>query len=168
MSSGRAHFAYAGYVIRHKWFVLRAGLRIGAPLWRLVIHDYSKLTPAEWGPYVREFYDPLGAKKAGEFDRAWLHHIHRNPHHWQHWILRMDDAIGGIPQIRVLRMPDGLVHEMVADWMGATRTLLGHWDAAPWYHEHAANIVLDGRARDRAEQLLGIKLPLSVLKATVR
>lgn len=25
------------------------------------------------------------------FNRAWLLHIHRNPHHWQHWVLINDD-----------------------------------------------------------------------------
>ena len=46
----KPHLRYLGYVVRHKWFVFRAGLRTGAPLWRLVIHDWSKFTPAEWGP----------------------------------------------------------------------------------------------------------------------
>lgn len=48
----RPHLRYALYVARHKWFVLLAGRRTGAPLWRLLVHDWSKLTPAEWGAYV--------------------------------------------------------------------------------------------------------------------
>lgn len=52
------HPRYASYVARHKWFVFRAGRITGAPLWRLLIHDWPKLTPAEWGPYVRSFYGP--------------------------------------------------------------------------------------------------------------
>lgn len=51
-----AHLRYLSYVVRHKWFVLLAGLRVRAPLWRLLIHDWSKFTPSEWGPYVRFFY----------------------------------------------------------------------------------------------------------------
>jgi hypothetical protein len=47
--------------VRHKWFVLLAGLKTGAPLWRLIIHDWSKFTPAERGPYVRPFYGPKRA-----------------------------------------------------------------------------------------------------------
>ena len=46
----KAHLRYLGYVLRHKWFVLVAGLKVGAPLWRLLIHDWSKFTAAEWGP----------------------------------------------------------------------------------------------------------------------
>lgn len=51
-----SHLRYLRYVLAHKWFVFIAGLRTGAPLWRLVIHDWSKLTPREWGAYVASFY----------------------------------------------------------------------------------------------------------------
>jgi hypothetical protein len=108
----KAHWLYLKYVLRHKWFVLVAGLKTGAPLWRLLIHDWSKLTPAEWRGYVEHFYAPkplvtygdernhrgtspdeaeriLTDRKAA-FDRAWLHHQKRNPHHWQYWLLVPD------------------------------------------------------------------------------
>lgn len=64
----KAHLHYASYVVRHKWFVFYAGLKIKAPLWRLVIHDWSKLTPAEWFPYVLRFYGHEGTADA--FNRA--------------------------------------------------------------------------------------------------
>lgn len=52
----RAHCRYLSYVVRHKWFVFVAGLRVSAPLWRLAIHDWSKFLPGEWFPYVASFY----------------------------------------------------------------------------------------------------------------
>jgi hypothetical protein len=71
----RPHLSYGSYVARHKLFVFQAGRKTGAPLWRLLIHDWSKLTPVEWFAYVRSFYGPqpraVEAKKA--FDAAWLH-----------------------------------------------------------------------------------------------
>jgi hypothetical protein len=143
----KAHVRYLGYVVRHKWFVLRAGLRVGAPLWRLVIHDWSKFTLAEWGPYVRTFY--TDRPREGEFDRAWLHHQHRNPHHWQHWLLQEDDG-----DLKALRMPHGLVREMVADWMGAGRAITGRWDVASWYEANAHKINLHPDARLQAENLI--------------
>ncbi len=136
----KPHLQYAAYVARHKWFVLLAGRKTRAPLWRLVIHDWSKLTPAEWFPYVRKFYgnwghadslahaDAIQAEVNAAFDRAWLHHQHRNPHHWQHWLLQEDDG-----DLKALPMPEGLVREMVADWMGAGRAITGRWSAAEWY-----------------------------------
>jgi hypothetical protein len=56
-SGVRAHLRYASYVTRHKWFVFRAGLKTRAPLWRLLIHDWSKLSRAEWTPYVWSFWE---------------------------------------------------------------------------------------------------------------
>jgi hypothetical protein len=142
------HLRYASYVARHKWFVFRAGLKTGAPLWRLLIHDWSKLTPAEWGPYVRTFYAKEKAR-AGEFDKAWLHHQHRNPHHWQHWLLQEDDG-----DLKALRMPDKLVREMVADWMGAGRAITGKWDVASWYEANTHKITLHPEVRVRVENLI--------------
>jgi hypothetical protein len=54
------------------------------------------------------------ANRKAAFDRAWLKHIHRNDHHWQHWLLQQDDGrkIALIP-------PAIAVDEMIADWMGA-------------------------------------------------
>lgn len=146
----RPHLRYAGYVARHKWFVFRAGLKTKAPLWRLVIHDWSKMSRAEWGPYVRYFYtdDPVQLY----FDRAWLHHQHRNPHHWQHWLLREDDG-----DLKTLPMPEGLVREMVADWMGAGRAITGKWSADEWYLNGAsAKMKLHPATRTLAEALLGV------------
>jgi hypothetical protein len=109
-----AHLRYLRYVLRHKWYVLVAGLRTGAPLWRLLIHDWSKFTPSEWGAYVAKFYGgpmtqeriadyhgdardhrmragPFKEQVDADFDRAWLHHQKRNRHHWQYWVLMEDD-----------------------------------------------------------------------------
>lgn len=135
----KAHFQYASYVARHKWFVFRAGLKTRAPIWRLVIHDWSKLSPAEWRPYVATFYGSLSDEPhvKAAFDRAWLHHQHRNPHHWQHWLLREDD--GGS---KILPMPEHFVREMVADWMGAGRAITGKWEVGLWYSKNADKILL--------------------------
>ncbi len=85
----KRHIAYLKYVLRHKWFVLVAGRKTGAPVLRLLLHDLSKFRPSEWRPYAETFYGHGGETMA--FDAAWLKHQHRNDHHWQHWILRQDD-----------------------------------------------------------------------------
>jgi Family of unknown function (DUF5662) len=145
---------YLNYLIRHKWFVLTAGLKTHAPLWRLIIHDWSKFMPCEWKPYAEYFY---GTKPANEthkqwlkdrFDDAWLHHQHFNPHHWQHWILRNDGTT------RALYMPVKFVKEMVADWMGAGRAITGKWEALQWYIKNKDKIVLHISTRQLVERLL--------------
>ena len=146
----KPHLQYASYVARHKWFVFRAGLKTRAPLWRLLIHDWSKFTPAEWFPYVRSFY---GGERTPAvrlaFDAAWLHHQHRNPHHWQHWLLREDDG-----DTKALRMPEPLVREMVADWMGAGRAITGRWEVGVWYAANAEKIVMHPEVRAQVEGLI--------------
>ncbi len=115
---------YLWLTIRHKTFVFRAGLKTRAPLWRLIIHDWSKFTPAEAPHYGRQFFgskdDPDG------FARAWLHHQNVNPHHWEYWISRTGhDRASHLKG--ALRMPMWAVREMVADWMGASRAYGGEW-----------------------------------------
>ena len=143
----KPHFQYASYVARHKWFVFRAGLKTKAPIWRLLIHDWSKLTPSEWFPYVDRFYG--GYKNDLQFNAAWLHHQHRNPHHWQHWVLREDDG-----DTFPISMPYQLVREMVADWMGAGRAITGKWEVWNWYEENKDRMVLHSETRRSVEQLI--------------
>lgn len=52
----RPHLEYLRYVLRHKWFVFLACRKLKVPLWQSIVHDWSKLTPCEWLPYVRKFY----------------------------------------------------------------------------------------------------------------
>lgn len=140
----KPHLRYASYIARHKWFVLRAGLKTHAPLWRLLIHDWSKMTPAEWGPYVRSFYGKEGRtpEVRSAFDGAWLHHQHNNPHHWQHWVLRQDNG-----EVKVIQMPEKFVREMIADWAGAGRAITGKWEVATWYDANAEKMLLHPATR---------------------
>lgn len=149
----KPHLQYARYVARHKWFVFIAGLKTGAPRWRLVIHDWSKFTKAEWTPYVNSFYGAAGRtpEVRAAFDAAWLHHQHHNPHHWQHWVLQEDDGA-----VLLVAMPEPLVREMVADWMGAGRAITGRWEAAQWYVSNRKKIKLAPDTQRLVEALLDL------------
>lgn len=131
MSNISPTLRYMWLTTKHKVFVFRAGLKTRAPLWRLVIHDWSKFTPSEAPHYGRQFFgskdDPDG------FARAWLHHQNANPHHWEYWISRTGhDRASHING--ALYMPRWAVREMVADWMGASRAYEGSWprDLQSW------------------------------------
>lgn len=96
----KAHIEYLKYVLRHKWFVFWACLRLGVPFYIALIHDWTKFTPQEWGPYVRNFFNPDGSRRSvrdktgaynpveqGEaFLMAWQHHESHNKHHWGYWL----------------------------------------------------------------------------------
>lgn len=135
---------YLAYVLRHKWHVFVACLGLRVPLHQAIIHDWQKFTPTEWGPYVRTFYAPDGSghyAPSPAFDRAWLHHQHYGPHHWQYWILRHDDG-----NVDALEMPERFAREMVADWIGAGKAL-GKPDMEAWYLANKHKIVLHDSTR---------------------
>lgn len=116
---------YLLLTLRHKWFVFLAGLRTKAPLWRLLIHDWSKFLPSELPYYQRQFFGDKGDPDG--FAVAWLRHQNHHPHHWEFWITRtghfQNDCGDNVP----LPMPEWAVREMVADWLGAGRAYEGKW-----------------------------------------
>lgn len=147
---------YCWLTIKHKWFVFRAGLRTRAPLWRLVIHDWSKFSPLEAPHYGRQFFgdkgDPLG------FSYAWNHHQKNNKHHWEYWIPCTGHNRGGYGDNEPLPMPEKYVREMVADWLGASRAYEGRWPESregwPWLKANLEKLRLHPTTRDRVEAVL--------------
>jgi hypothetical protein len=156
----KSNLRYARYIALHKWFVFHAGLVTGAPLWRLIIHDWSKLLPSEWPAYRNHFYPPQFAgdkrlhytTKAGgqrAFDEAWNLHLHRNAHHWQYWVTTNDDGT-----FLALPIPEPFVREMVADWWGAGKAITGQWDAVSWYIKNGEVMKLHPETRELVVQIL--------------
>ncbi len=152
----KSHLKYASYLLRHKWFVFWAALALDVPFWRALLHDWTKFTPAEWGPYVRRFYAGRGSQMdksadPSEFHMAWRHHWTRNPHHWEYWLpepiaLKQEDA-------QPLQMPETYVREMVADWVGAG--MAQHKpDIYGWYTANAHRMLLHDETRRLVKHLL--------------
>ena len=135
-----AYFSYIKSIITHKWFVFVAGLRVGGiPVWRLIVHDWQKFTPWEFGAYARKtaagFHNKRSDEDEAEFAHAWLHHENTAPHHWGYWIPR-----SGKSKNKPLPMPETYVREMVADWMGAERAYNGRWDMCEWLNNNFSNL----------------------------
>lgn len=118
---------YAWLTLKHKWFVLLAGLRTKAPLWRLLIHDWTKFLPSELPHYQRQFFGK--ADRPLSFARCWLRHQNRHAHHWEYWVPRTGHTrcVPPYPDNDPLPMPEWAVREMVADWLGASRAYEGIW-----------------------------------------
>ena len=149
---------FFAHLVVHKWYVLAAGVQLGVPLWRLVVHDWTKFLPCEFLPYSYHFYGPGAEERIRDrstpytprpeqvsFLRAWLHHIHSHPHHWQHWIVPGDGTC--------LPMPDVFVREMIADWIGAGKAL-GYDDMPDWYRRNRASMKLHPDTRLDVEHLV--------------
>jgi hypothetical protein len=149
------HLRYLSYVLRHRWFVFVECCKLGI-VWRGVVHDLSKFLPSEWSPYVAFFEGPNGIKSddgvapnvRAAFDAAWLHHQHRNLHHWQYWRLREDE--GGT---KLLSMPPVYVKEMLADWRGAAKAQ-GHDGIGSWYEQNRKKIELHRGSRELLHSLM--------------
>lgn len=164
------YIKYFQYVLIHKYFVFVAGLKTKAPLWLLIIHDWSKFLPDEFIPYAdyfnnkskqeQEYIDafrlysiaelaPFGHFTKDRFNVAWLYHQRRQPHHWQYWFL-MQDNDHDFP----LPMPEKYIREMVADWAGAGRAITGKWEVAAWYENNKEKIIIHTETRRLVESLL--------------
>lgn len=144
------------FLLKHKWFILIAGRQTGAPLWRLLIHDLSKLTPSEFSYYVGYVNDNGGQVK---YAWAWLHHQNNNPHHWEYWIPRSSHYLtaGAFPANEPVPMPDWAIKEMVADWMASRRANSGKWPTEqdwPWLRDTYKSITLHDETRNKVDRLL--------------
>ena len=82
---------------------------------------------------------------------AWLLHIHRNPHHWQHWVLINDDPKEG--EI-VLEMPYDYIIEMICDWWAFSWAQENLDEIFNWYEEHSKYMKLAPDTRKTVEDIL--------------
>ncbi len=159
----RRYIKYLWYVIRHKWFVFLECCKYGL-YWRGLVHDWHKLLPSEFMPYARFFYAPDGgpAQRRDDtgyykptdtgddaFDKAWLLHQKRAPHHWQWWVLPEDN--GGE---KVLKMDHEYAEEMICDWRGAGRAQ-GTPDTLKWYRANKDKMRLHPATRTFVESEIG-------------
>lgn len=119
---------------------------------QILNHDASKNSPEEYDAYDRYFY---GGNKSfrvvQDFRRAWLHHIHENPHHWQHWVLNNDEPEEGEV---VLEMDYIYIIEMICDWWAFSWQKGDLSEIFSWYDKHYKYIKLAPNTRKTVEDIL--------------
>lgn len=115
-------------------------------------HDHSKTNPDEYDAYDAYFYGNNRSHAVMEaFNRAWLLHIHRNPHHWQHWVLINDEEDEG----KVLvEMPYNYIIEMICDWWSFSWQKGDLSEIFSWYEAHSAHMQLAPHTRKTVEDIL--------------
>lgn len=115
-------------------------------------HDASKLNPDEYKAYDAYFYGGNRSYAVVQaFQYAWLLHIHRNPHHWQHWVLINDDPDEGEV---LLEMPYNYIIEMICDWWAFSWEKGNLGEIFSWYDEHKDYIKLHPKTRQTVEDIL--------------
>ena len=150
---------YTQYIIEHKknvekayhWLIDHGILDIRESIPSLCVeHDMSKYQPEEYDAYDAYFYGGNKTKKAeSDFNYAWLHHIHNNPHHWQHWVLINDDD-----GIKALEMPENYVYEMICDWLSFSHKTGNLYEIFDWYESHKNNMILHLNTKKLVEEIL--------------
>lgn len=116
------------------------------------VHDASKTEPDEYGPYDAYFYGGnRSSRVVDDFNMAWLKHIHRNPHHWQYFVLRCDEPDEG--EI-VLDMPMNYLLEMICDWWAFSWAKENLYEIFDWYDDHKKRIKLSKNTRKTVEDIL--------------
>jgi len=122
------YFRYLWYILKHKWYVLIECIKLKIPF-RGLVHDLSKFLPCEFNAYMKFFYSNMENDNVKlEFDLAWNHHQNVNKHHWQYWLLRLDDG-----STECLPIPKKYLKEMLADWIGAGKAITGENNIKSWY-----------------------------------
>lgn len=114
-------------------------------------HDYSKHSVEEYDAYDKYFYGNRSYEVVREFNVAWLHHIHNNPHHWQYWILHNDNPDEGMI---ILDMPDNYIIEMICDWWSFSWAKGDLYEIFNWYNERKSYMKLSDETREKVEGIL--------------
>ena len=114
-------------------------------------HDSSKFHPEEeFFDYMMYFYSDEKSKEIEDnFNRAWLHHIHNNPHHWQYWVLIEDSG-----NLKPLDIPIEFIYEMICDWWSFSWSKNNLYEIFDWYSENKNKMILSDNTRKIVEQIL--------------
>lgn len=164
--------AYDEYLDQHrknvikafKWLIINVGYMFPEsiqadpnPLKQLIYrHDLSKYSSDEYEPYKNYFFG--GYKECigktyqdvkDAFDKAWLHHIHCNPHHWEHWVI-----VNSGKELNPLPMPEIYAIEMICDWWSFSWKADDLTEIFNWYDDHKENMVLNQKTREFVESIL--------------
>lgn len=115
-------------------------------------HDKSKSDVEEYKAYDDYFYGKDQSYSVKQkFNQAWLHHIHNNPHHWQHWVLNNDDPNEGTI---FMDMPYNYILEMICDWWSFSFKQNKLDEIFNWYNERKNYIQLSDNTRTIVEDIL--------------
>lgn len=116
-------------------------------------HDASKSELDEYFAYDAYFYGGNRSYQVvQDFNKAWLLHVHRNPHHWQYFCLIQDDP--GSEMI-ILDMPYNYILEMICDWMSFSFAKGDLYEIFNWYDDHKDHIKLSDKTRKLVDNILG-------------
>jgi hypothetical protein len=126
--------------------------------WYIDFHDDSKTIPDEYEAYDNYFYGKQTKAVKDQYKKMWLEHIHRNPHHWQYWVLHNDDG-----STECLDMEYPYIIEMICDWWSFSWANDNVFELFEWYELNKKNMKFSKKTRKTVEDILE-KLETKLLK----
>lgn len=162
------YFRYTYELLKHKWYVIKYGLKLKVPFYLLLIHDISKFHPDEFFAYANHFYNKDGSKRevrdetggydpskqSNKFKLAWLHHQNNNKHHWQYWIIPHYNAFYDDTSLNIIDIPKKYIREMIADWISAGICISKRLNPIGWYNKTKRNMAFTDKTLDILEKIL--------------
>lgn len=171
------YWKYLKYVLRHKYFVFKSGLKYSVPIWNLILHDYDKFgwkMFKAYANYFNNFKNLMTEERARHlqdnilhidmsreytqekcklaYNQTWNRHQKINRHHWQAHVRKDDDGTE-----EAMEMDEIDWREMCADWEGASAAIPNAKPLAIWYAETKHNRLLHPNTLRNVEKLLGIE-----------
>lgn len=123
-------------------------------------HDRSKFGEDEFLGYCNHWYPLDGSevdhdskKPEGDpqYDYAWSHHQHNNPHHSQYWTVLKDDGT-----VKALDMPLRYICELIADWGSFHYNKRTEDKACDWWKKNKRKFVMSDKTVDYLNRLFKI------------
>jgi hypothetical protein len=115
----------------------------------ILLHDDTKTVPSEYKAFDEYYYGEHTKYTVQNYRLAYLEHIHRNPHHWQYWILINPDGT----KVN-MDMPYEYIIEMICDWWARSWEEGDVYSIFSWYDENKTKIKLSKRTKDTVEDIL--------------
>lgn len=153
----RRFFGHLCTITKHRHEVIKNCARSGI-LWRGLVHDLSKYSPAEFFKGVKYYTGKCSPNEGERADKgyslAWMHHKGRNRHHFEYWT----DYDPVTKKIIPIKMPLKYVVEMFCDRVAASRVYKGrdYTDsaAAEYFMKAKGRRVINPETSDFLEKLL--------------
>lgn len=118
--------------------------------WYINAHDLSKRNKDEYYAFdAFIFGDRSDVEKREKYRRAQLYHRHRNPHHWEFWILHTSNT-----KQMALDMDYPYIIEMICDWWSFSWESGDLFDIFDWYRDHKKNIIMSKQTKKTLEDIL--------------
>lgn len=120
-------------------------------------HDRSKYSEDEFRGYCNHWYPLDGSnvkhdsnKPEGDsdYDYAWSHHQHNNPHHSQYWLIVRDDG-----SIKALDMPLKYICELLCDWGSFHYNDPNDPTANEWWNENKQKFIMSDKTIEYIDYL---------------